>query len=451
MPTSFPRTVPTHASLWSFVLVIIVLVTLGGCDGSGNQEDRRQLDALSNRLSSLETDVEGQTTVLQQILDLVSMPQLSADWENRLEQLEAQAGDISQWPKDVGEAGEFLEQTAALVASLPVWAEADYLSRLTVVRWSAMAFERLHDLQNNDHSLEEIEEIVVDLRDLADARPDSGSEALVERLQESASEVAVRTANRRVMEAVEEAQSYLGRNLDVTPDIIEIYEFLELHEETDNSVGVNVDIARLRDRLYNRMMQGQAAEQAAALTAQWQNIRNLANHQPLYEVSVRTLLQRVTSAHTTFVLEGITTTAYDELESELNRAIETIESKAAKRAEDRQAQAMRSYQRWALSKIKEFEAAFQATDGKARADARLFRRDDGGWSDAYYREVRQAMIADLLRINLALLDLPVQERFQQAFRKGWQKLDGRDDQTAVAQASALAVKKSLREFMEEVR
>lgn len=522
MFTSFSRTVLTHAKVWWFIPITILLVALVGCDGTENQENQRNFDALSSRLSSLktdieeqttvlqqildrlsppdqvdafskrlnslETDVEGQTTVLQQILERVSLPeqldaltdqlksletdvrgqstrleqildhvsppQLSADWENRLDQLEASARGVNQWPKDAGEAEEYFEQTAELVASLPVWAEADYLRRLNVVRWSAMAFERLHGLQRNQHSLDELEEIVLNLRDLAEAKPDGVSEALSERLRESASEVAAKAANQRVTEAIEEAQSFLESNSEVKPEIIELYEFLEvessaqfleIQEETGVPFDANVKFEMLRDRLYNRIMRGQAAEQAAALTAQWQNLRKLPNHQPLYEMSVRMLLQRVMSVHTALVLEGITTTAYDELERELNQAVEKIESQVAKR----QAQAMRSYQRWALSKIKKFETAFEVTKEKAREAASILRPDDGGWSDAYYREVRYAMIENLLPINLPLLDLPVQKRFHEAFQAGWRKLDGREDQTAVAQRSALIVKKSLREFMDE--
>lgn len=445
-------TVPTHGNPWPFVLSIILLVILGGCDRSGDREDQRQLDALSTRLSSLETHVEGQATVLQQILDHVSPPRLSADWENRLEQVEAQVGDIGHWPKDAGEARELFDQTAGLVASLPAWAEADYLPRLTVVRWAAMAFDRLHDLESNRHSLDQLEEIVFELRDLADARPQGGSEALAERLRESAAEIAGRTVNRRVSEAIREAQLYLGGNSDAVSDIIEVYEFLEPYEEADNLVGINVNIATLRNRLYNQITRRQALEQAAALRTEWENVQQLSRVQPrpaVYEVSVRALLQQVVSAHMVLVLKGLATTAYDELESELRRAVEAIESSLAKRVEERQAQAMRSYQRWALLEIKAFEAAYDATSKKAAEDASLLRRDDGGWNDGYYNEVRLAITNRLLPINLALLELPVQERYQQAFQKGWKKLEGREDQTFVAQASALKVKKSLREFMEE--
>ena len=226
-------------------------------------------------------------------------------------------------------------------------------------------------------------------------------------------------------------------------------QFNALTDHGCDLVGVDVNIAILRKKVYKETARRQAEEQATVLRTQWQNVSKLPHHQPQYQVAARLLLQQVASAHAAFVLEGIATTAYDELESELRRAVETIEFKAAERAEERQARAIRSYQRWALSKIKAFEAAFQATSHKAAEAASILRRDDGGWSGAYYQEIRQAMISDLLPINLALLDLPVQERYRQAFQTGWKKLDGREDQTTVAQASALTVKKLLRAFLKD--
>lgn len=448
----FFNSVLTNAYPRSFVAGVMVLSLLGGCDRPGNQGDEQQLEAISAQLGSLGTDIERQTAVLEQILGHVSPPQLPVDWDDRLKQLEARIGDMSQWPKDAGEAAVFFDQTSELVTGLPSWAEMDYLPQLTAIRWAAMAFDRLQELQGNRHSLDQVEEIVLEARELADAKPWGGSEALAKRLRQSASEFADRAGNRRVTEAIREAQSYLGGESDGAQNIIEIYEFLELYEDADNLVGVNVNIKTLRSRLYNQVMRGQADEREAALRAQWENVRQLSRLLPLppvYEVSVRALLHEVVSAQTALVLEGVTATAYDELESELRRAVETVESTKARRAEERQARAVRSYQRWALAEVKAFEAAFDAASRKAAEAASPLRRDDGGWNDAYYNEVRLAMINRLLPINVALLDLPVQERYQQAFQKGWKKLDGREDQTSVAQASALTIKKSLRALLEE--
>ena len=455
MPNSLLSVGHNHARRWLFVLALIPfhLAGLSGCDRPGNQADQsdfvhqQQLEVFYGRLGSLESAIQQQTAVLHQILEQVSPPQLPPEWENRLKQLESQVGNVGQWPKDAGKAEQFLEQTSELVTGLPAWAEAQYLPRLSLVRWAAMSFTRLNHPPDTSLSHDQLEQLVDEMQGLADAEPEGGSEALVQRLRQKAAELADRVTNRRVLEAIEEAQQYVVGS--PAPDIASFHEFLGLYEKARDLVGVNVNIAILRKKVYKETARRQAEEQAAVLRTQWQNVSKLPHHQPQYEVAARMLLQQVASAHAAFVLEGIATTAYDELESELRRAVETIESKAAERAEERQARAIRSYQRWALSKIKAFEAAFQATSHKAAEAASILRRDDGGWSDAYYQEIRQAMISDLLPINLALLDLPVQERYRQAFQTGWKKLDGREDQTTVAQASALTVKKLLRAFLKD--
>ena len=233
------------------------------------------------------------------------------------------------------------------------------------------------------------------------------------------------------------------------PDIVDVYEFLEMYENSFEFADSSVNISTLRERLYAEIARRQAHERAGFLEAQWRNVGKLPDNQPQYEVATTMLLQQVVSTQAALVLEGIATSALDRLEGQLRRALKTVESKTAERIEERRAQAVRSYQRWALSKIKDFEGSFKATAFKAAEAASILRRDDGGWKDEYYREVRRAMITDLLPISLPLLDLPVQERYHQAFQTGWKKLDGREDQTAVVQASALSVKKELRAFLEE--
>jgi hypothetical protein len=58
------------------------------------------------------------------------------------------------------------------------------------------------------------------------------------------------------------------------------------------------------------------------------------------------------------------------------------------------------------------------------------------------------MVNYLLAINLSMLEMPVQERYQRAFQLGWKQLDGRDDQIYVAEQTAVTVKKPLRDFLE---
>ena len=191
-----------------------------------------------------------------------------------------------------------------------------------------------------------------EMRELADASPEGGSVDLVRRLRENAEEIADKTTRRRVKEAVEQAIQYVGDIPADTSDIASLYEFLELYEQDNDHVDViDVDVSALRKKLYEKIVIRQAGDQASSQRAQWKNVIEMANDKPqqsVYEVATRTLLQQVMSAQAALVLEGIETPVYNELQKELRAAVETIESQA----EERQAQAIRSYQRLALTEIK---------------------------------------------------------------------------------------------------
>ena len=454
MRKPFLSTVRNHSNWLQLSLALIFLSVLSSCDRlknlTGQPESAyvQQIEALSARLNALESVIQQQIPVLQQIRENVTPAEISPQWENQLEQLEIQVASSDKWPKDAGEAGQFFEQTSELVTGLPVWAEAKYLPRLSVVRWAAMSFNSLNHPRDDNQSLDQLEQLVDEMRDLADASPEEGSEDMVRRLREKAEDIADKTTRRRVKEAVEQAIQYVGDIPADNTDIANLYEFLELYEkDNDHADVIDVDVSALRKKLYEKIVIRQAGDRASSLRSQWKNVKEMAKDQPqpaVYEVATRTLLQQVMSAQAALVLEGIEAPVYNELQKELRAAVETIDSQA----EERQALAMRDYQRWALEKIKVFEDEYQAISEKADEAARALRRDDGGWID-YYKEVQEAMIDHLLPINVSLLDLPVQERYLQAFQTGWKKLDGREDQTSVAVASATTRKKQLRDFPED--
>ena len=422
-----------------------------------------RLAAFENAVQKQESAIQRQSTVLQQILDNVSPAGMPPEWESRLTHLEDQVSNVSLWPKDDGEAVRFLEQASELVTGLPARAEPQYLPRLSPVRWAAMAFVSLNHPPDTGQTPDRLDQLVDELRTLADARPEGGAEALVQALGERAAELAGEAAGWRGTEAVGQAERYVEGSPGAAADIARLYEFLRFYETGHKRDGVDVDIPALRQRLYKEMLRRQAVEQTATLHDRWKTARKLEHHQPaIYEASARMLLQQVVSARVALILEGVTTPVHDGLERELRGAVATIETETAQRAEKRQGRAVRSYQLWALSAIKAFETEFKGISNKVAEakswldPAKPWRWDDPDYQEhrqytgtGQYREVRQAMINHLLPINLALLDLPVHERYQQAFQTGWQSLAGRDDQTAVATSSAVTAKKSLGEFLED--
>ena len=456
------------------------LVGLVGCDSRDEQPDeqelgqQQQLEAVSARLGMLETHLQQQQSalqeqlnVLQTILDNVSPASMPPEWEGRLKELEDQVSDVGRWPKDAGEAGRFLDHASELITGLPVRAEPQYLPRLSPVRWAAMAFAVLNDPPDVDPSLERFDQLADELRALAGAKPEGGAEALVSVLRKRAIELAGEAARRRVTEAIEQAEQYLEGSLGAVKELTALYESLGFYATDPERSGADFDIPTLRKKLYKEMLRRQAVEQAAILRGRWETARKLEHDQPaLYEASARTLLQQVVAVRVELVLEGILMPVEDGLEKDLRGVVATIETEATRRVEERQARAVRSYQRWALSKIRKFDDALQristkADDASSWLDTAKSLVPDRLVSDSaerqkrreyldarQFREVGQAMIDHLLPVNVALLDLPVHERYQQAFQTGWRKLDGHDDQTEVAKASAVAEKKSLRDFLE---
>ena len=436
------------------LIALILLPVLSSCDrlknlaGQPESAHVQQLEALSVRLNELESVVRQQVPILRQIRENVTPAEISPQWENRLEQLESQVASSDKWPKDAAEAGQFFEQTSDLVTGLPVWAEASYLPRLSLVRWAAVAFNSLHTTRDDSQSLDQLEQLAHEMRELVDFSPEGGTVDLVGRLRENAEEIEDKITRRRVMEAVEQAKQYEGDIPVVTSEIASLYEFLELYEkDNDHADVIDVDVSAIRKKLYAKIVISQAEDQLARLSAQWKNVKEMAKDQPqpaVYEVATRTLIQQVMSAQATLVLEDIETPIYNELEKELSAAVEKIDSQL----EERQALAIRDYQRWALEEIKAFETAFEVIKKKADEEGSWWRRDNGGWID-YYKEVQDVMIKHLLPVDVALLDLPIQEHYHQAFQTGWKKLDGRENQTSVAVASAITRKRSLRDFPQD--
>ncbi len=470
-----------HFNRMLFGLALILLSGLVGCDSRDDQQDEQklahyqQLETLSARLDAFESGLQqqqrtlhGQSSALKKILDNVSPASMSPEWEGRLKELEDQVSDASRWPKDAGEAGRFLDQASELITGLPARAEPQYLPRLSPVRWAAMAFAGLNDPPAADPSLERLDQVADELRALAGAKPDGGTEALVSVLRDRAAELAGEAARRRVTEAVDQAELYLEGSPGTATELAALYESLGFYATDPERAGADFDIPALQKKLYKEMLRRQAVEQAATLRDRWETARKLEHDQPaLYEASARTLLQQVVAARVALVLEGVLTPVEDGLEKDLRSAVAAIETETTRQAEERQARAVRSYQRWTLSKIRKFDDALQristkADDASSWLDTAKSLVPDRLVSDSaerqkrreyvdagQFREIGQAMIDHLLPVNVALLDLPVHERYQQAFQTGWRKLDGHDDQTNVAKASTVAKKKSLRDTLED--
>ncbi len=182
----------------------------------------------------------------------------------------------------------------------------------------------------------------------------------------------------------------------------------------------------------------QAEQLMISLKNQWTIAQQYkTNNTGLYVQSANMIYQEVMTEQINLALEGINKPIYEVLATDLKQTL----SNAAKREADRQSKALLAYQRWALKKINMFNDAF----AKTKANWHIYKI---GFNNSDYKTVRDEMIKYLLPINIDLLDMPVQKIYQQAFKDGWQELDGEPEQTEVAEKSVLMIKKPMRDFLE---
>ena len=388
----------------------------------------------SDRITTLEVGIQNQTEILETALGNVLPVKMSPEWERRLEELETKVEDHNQWPTDAVKAEDFMDKLSTLISELSPLSEASYFPRISLVRWAAVAFDGLHRVPAPD---EPLDALVDQLRAIADARPEGIVSDLEQQLRETANDFANQAEAERIDEAIQQGRTYLTR-ADTTrqkpdaPDVSidEVHELLGIYE---NDPRVGDEIRELRSQLQRHIAIRQAQSRSAALKEQWDTAKTLATTQAsVYETTADMLLRDVTAARAVLALQGIQQPIYDELEGQLRTAVETIQDDVRRR-----------YQKWALEQVKRFQEKHGVIADRAAQDARLFSIDNAGWNNDRFREVQEAMVAYLLPINPALLDLPVLKRYQREFDEGWNRLDGRKEQTNVAIASSLKKKQTL--------
>lgn len=410
---------------WVLIVLLIVLaVTL-----VWSTLVQRQLDQVTEQL-------EQQTALLERVTDQVEQ-QMPAGWENRLADLERQIADPARWPSNAAEAQEFYDHTSELVRELPPWAERTYLSRLNDVRWAAMAFSTLY--QGDELTWQELDATVDDLGELVAVAPEGAHPELRNTLENRAQELSTKVYQLARDDAVERAEEALAGSTGAE-ELQASYELLRPYVDSPDSSALQP----LLDQLRERILMQESEQQAAAFRNRWTALQALkADHPLLYMQAVDSLFTEVTTARVALALEGMIQPALDELFDELQATIVEWQTRVAKEEEASRAQAVREYQRWALDQIRAFERAFEDAEERASEQARIGQT----WTDAEYQQVRDAMVSHLLPIKLGLLDLPVQERYQREFQRGWTRLDGREEQTFVVEQTAVTTKKPLNDFL----
>lgn len=407
---------------------------------------------LSKRLSGTRDEISQMNAVFNRALGTVVPVRMPDDWEARLAILEGKIAIPSQWPQDPDTALAFTEDVDTLISQLPVWAEADYVPRLNPVRWTAMVFANLHPIDLIDPMGDtDVDSLGV----LVNSAPVGVPDNLLSHVQSRHFELAKQMEREQVEDAFKRVKLFVSRPDDALPPTTEDpvnyewdYQLLALYE---NDAEFGEESSRLRNQLRTRIVLDSAHRQAISIVDRFTKIDDLlrGSDPQLYSMAVNSLLGEARIARLTLAADGLQSPPLDEIQHKLDHLSRVLHAEVMRNEEARNAKAIREYQRWTIQSITSFESAFRVSEKQANTNASLWKADNGGWDDALFIEVRDAMVKYVLPINPGLLDTPVLERYQQVFQLGMRQLDGRDEQTYVIEQTVTTVKKSLSGFIEE--
>lgn len=414
---------------------------------------------------------------------------LSKEQKLALDKIEIHiSDDVQAWPKSSAEAMELLDDHVKLMKSMDSATQLANLPRLLKTRWAVKTFCTI--IQAESVALEQAPELQDGLDSLLADEPDDIPKKLHEQVDRTHRELEERLNRFQRDEAIRLAKDAIAGNGNPSA----AYEGL---------ANIKDDEAKsLRDQLKRLAQEKVYSEKIALLRQTLATSKGLDNDR-LRQAGIA----RVQDAAINVLLDLQNETSVPKSENAIvdTRTLIEVCQKSLEEIGKRQledfARKQRDYQRWALEEIQRFDsvkgwhydAALDRIDRALKSfgnpqkeftwdllvefpsTKEVLSRTVGvdlaeveggrltiaaqkkiytaaaatiGWKkdvniELAYLATREAMIKWLSPINISLLDPPVAQLYQKAHMKGWEKLEGRDDQLEVAKAAARVVKKSL--------
>jgi hypothetical protein len=413
--------------------------------------------------------------------------QLSSGQEAELKRIECILADSKLLPATFREAGDLKTKVDGLVKSIGPSAQLEASPRLLPVRWGVEAVwtVRQTDEQRLQENPSDLEDSLSSLLEREPSDCPKHLHDLVVQKRKSANEAASQQSRRDAMQRANNASQRVMADQSVVAAL----------EGLSGLQGEDVD--SLRAELRAKLLQNSRKQRIDVMRDTLERSRKLDNDR-LRQAGIA----RVQDAAISVLLDWETERPRPEEQlktiRDLIKDCQNSLDEITRKQQDELAKKIRNYQKWALEQIKGFNvyeydailprietdlksfggskeevewgllAAFpcvrdvlQEKLGVSLADVQGSRLSpekqkqiyNAAWSltgwnknintELAYRATREAMIGYLLPINASLLDQPVAQLYQKAFAKGWEKLEGRNDQLEVANATVWVPKKPL--------
>lgn len=457
-------------------VLLLASATLTGCNSSHDAPaTARQLEDLQTALQR----IEGTLISLQQ-----GVPR---ETEQKLKDLERRLNDRTRWPQDSDKAEKLRQELDKIVQELSPIAAERILPQLARINWGVEALWNLRTHANAAPN--QFEEVQATLREVLDRQPRGQFPEIQKQLENRLKEIEPRLRGFQVEQMLERANRALAGEEDVSAAFTSLEEFR-------GDKRVSAVLAKLRTKI----LANSGSERVASLETTLTKTRSFRDDRTR-QLSLLTIQEGILRLLVDLELEDAAPTeVIKKAKSLLAECDKELGTLVAKQQEEH-AKKVRQYQAWALEQIRQFDGPngwyYDVTLPWVRQQLREFRdaSEDKEWlafqtfpslkdliqekvgvdlsgmkgamltaekrkeiyteasgivgwknkidTEIAYRATRDGMVKFLLPIQPQLLDPPVAQLYQQAFSKGWQKLEGRPDQLYVAEQSAIVQKKSL--------
>jgi hypothetical protein len=417
----------------------------------------------------------------------IKTPSLSGEQEALLSSIELRVSDEGASPKSVAEADSLSHELASLMDSMDVATQESILPRLLRLRWAVKAAQALQLAKSPSQS--QATDAVEQLKALVEEEPSGIAPILHERVSNVLKESEERLDQEQRKADIEAAHQALVGNGDLATSLRALDKYRD-----------DKEAKALLSKLQEKLLAKSYAEKLSLLRQTLERSQKLGNERlrqaglfRVHDATIGVLLDLQAEQGDTSEIVAKTKALIDEC-AKLN-------DEAARQQQQSNAVKLREYQKWALEQIRRFDndggwhydAALKQIEadlnrfGKAKEDTQwillaefpatkevvkqkleldLDHCVEGkltveeqrsiyktaattlGWkysvnTELAYMATREGLIKFLLPINVSLLDPPVAQLYQRAFTKGWDKLEGRHDQLAVAEAASVAIKKPI--------
>ena len=444
-------------------------------------DHQSKIKALEQSLDRVAAAIERQSSVLDRTIGKVVPVRMPASWSERLAELERVAADQSRWPQTDQAAHDYLDSTSNLISELPPWAESEYMGRLNLVRWSAMVFTTIYP-GTGEVDLHARAEV---LAALGESAPDGANTKLIEHVDREQARLVRETDDADWQLLRQRAAGYIAEPQSATSSSIQQDIALLLAYSNSGDTTRRDEVDQLIAGLRKIMLRREAEQQVQSLKSRMASLKHLKEKDPsLFEAGIGVLLGEVRSSRMNLALSGLELESLTQIDAQLLAELSQQQVAVLDDQETARAQSVRAYQQYALKSIERFNKRFQDREKiaeEALKRIREGRRDTDDYADhpsvqhaiknAKYRVIkgrvydseeyeldgtkesleshlthricRDSMVTCLLPIDLRLLEMPVQALFQQAWQSGWKCLDGRADQTNVAERTVDVKKTTL--------